>query len=93
MALQLAIAESNIGPGFPEAYVRISSGRSFKSEVSITVDYYANEAARLAEKATVQQVFYSADVSVLDVQAGDHPHAPYYRYLKALPEFAGAIDV
>lgn len=93
MALQIALTDSNVGAPFPAAYVRISSGRSFKSTVSITVDYYADEAARLAEKSLVQQKFFETEIANLDVQAGDHPHAPYYRWLKTLAEFAGAVDV
>jgi hypothetical protein len=93
MALQIALSDSPIGAAFPAAYARIPAGRSLKDTVHIQVDFYADEAAKIAEKQIVKQLFFTAPVSALDVQAGDHPHAPYYRYLKTLPDFEGALDV
>lgn len=93
MALKMALSDSDIGAAFPEAYIRIATGRTVKDRASMQVDYYADEAARIAEKTLVQQRFYDVEIAALDIQAGEHPHAPYYRHLKTLPEFAGAIDV
>ena len=93
MALQIALSESPLGASFPAAYAHIPAGRSSKEHVHIQVDYYADSAARAAEKRIIQQLFFTAPISALDVQAGDHPHAPYYRYLKTLPDFEGALDV
>lgn len=92
MALQLPLADSDVGAAFPAAYARIFFGRTFAEQVVITVYFYADEAARRADKAMVQQRDYTAPCSEL-VMEGNHPHVPFYNWLKTLPEFAGAVDV
>jgi hypothetical protein len=94
MALQLSIGtESSIGAAFPAAYARVIFGRTFAENVVITVNLYADEAARRAEKGSFDQKHYECLQSDLTVEAGDHLHAPLYRHLKTLAEFAGAVDV
>lgn len=94
MALQLSIGtDSNIGAAFPAAYIRIIFGRTFAENVVITANFYADEAARRDGKSEFQQKHYECLQSDLSVEAGDHLHAPFYRHLKTLPEFAGAVDV
>ena len=96
MALQLSLNDANIGTvSFPSAYVRIIYGRTFATQVIITANFYVDEQARRDEKDHFAQTHYEApidDVKPL-VSDGDHPHAPFYRYLKTLPEFADAVDV
>lgn len=95
MALQLSIpsTDSSIGAAFPAAYVRIIFGRTFAETIVITANFYADEQARRDGKAEFQQKHYECLQSDLSVEAGDHLHAPFYRHLKTLPEFAGAVDV
>ena len=95
MALQLPLSatDSNIGAAFPGAYVRIIYGRTFAANVVITANFYADEQARRDDKREFDQRHYECLQSDLAVQAGDHLHAPFYRHLKTLAEFAGAVDV
>ena len=95
MALQLSISasDSKVGAAFPAAYARVIFGRTFAENVVITVNFYADEQARRDEKDHFDQRHYECLQSDLAVQAGDHLHAPLYRHLKTLPEFAGAVDV
>ena len=95
MALQLSIPspDSNIGAAFPAAYIRIIFGRTFAETIVITANFYADEAARRDEKDHFAQKHYECLQADLSVEAGDHLHAPFYRHLKTLPEFAGAVDV
>ena len=97
MALQIALPETttDVGAAFPAAYARVIFGRTFGENCVITVNFYADEQARRDEKREFQQRHYEvlqADVSPL-VEAGDHLHAPFYRWLKAQPDFLGALDV
>lgn len=98
MALQLPVTNSNSDIGdvsFSAAYARVLFGRTFKDNLVITVDFHVDEAARLAGKNAFQQRHYEAaavEVSALAL-AGDHPHAPMYRWLKQQPDFTGAVDV
>jgi hypothetical protein len=97
MALQLALSESStdVGAAFPAAYARVIFGRTFSETCIVTVNFYADEQARREDKREIQQRHYEclqSDVSAL-VEKADHLHAPFYRYLKSLPEFAGAVDV
>jgi hypothetical protein len=95
MALQLSLSETVVGAAFPAAYARIIFGRTFAENVVITVNFYADEQARRDDKQHFDQRHYEclqSDVSPL-VQAGDHLHAPFYRWLKAQDAFAGALDV
>lgn len=95
MALQLSIsaADSRVGAAFPAAYARIIFGRTFAENIVITVNLYADEQARRDEKAEFDQRHYECLQTDLSVEAGDHLHAPFYRHLKTLAEFAGAVDV
>lgn len=95
MALQLSISatDSKVGAAFPTAYARVIFGRTFAETIVITVNFYADEQARRDDKAEFDQRHYECSQSGLTVEAGDHLHAPFYRYLKTLPEFAGATDV
>lgn len=95
MALQLPISasDSKVGAAFPAAYARVIFGRTFAESVVITVNFYADEQARRDDKAEFDQKHYECGQAALSVEAGDHLHAPFYRHLKTLPEFAGAVDV
>jgi hypothetical protein len=95
MALQLSLpaSDSNIGAEFPAAYARVIFGRTFAENVVITVNFYADEQARRDGKSEFQQKHYECLQADLSVEAGDHLHAPFYRHLKTLAEFAGAVDV
>jgi hypothetical protein len=97
MALQLSVsaADSKVGAAFPKAYAKVIFGRTFATNIVVTVNFYADEQARRDEKAEFDQKHYELsqeDITLL-VQTGDHLHAPFYRYLKMLAEFAGAVDV
>ena len=96
MALQLPHTDPNIGTvPFPSAYVRIIYGRTFATQVIVTANFYVDEQARRDEKDHFAQKHYEASIDDVKplVSDGDHPHAPFYRWLKTLPEFAGAVDV
>ena len=95
MALLLSIpsTSSRIGASFPTAYARVIFGRTFTENIVITVNFYTDEIARREDKAEFEQRHYECLQSDLAVEAGDHLHAPFYRHLKTLPEFADAIDV
>lgn len=89
MALQVAISDSIVGVPFTEAYANIQFARMTKVDALIFVNWYANEAARWANKAPVLQKEYHAPMSALT----SAPYAAMYEWLKTHPDFASAVDV
>ena len=98
MALQLSLADTNVGVPAPEAYARIVAFQfnANTGEVTVAVDIHANDAARLAEKAPVAGGVYSGVVGT-DMPSLDDEipgvRSALYDWLKTLPVFAGALDV
>lgn len=92
MALQQSIlaADTLVGENFPESYVKVEFVRAWKGDSLIWVNWYANGAARADLKQPVKQKEYTASTAAL---VGANIIAASYEWLKALPEFAGAIDV
>jgi hypothetical protein len=89
MALQMALGDSAVGFNFPEAYARVSIFRGDKNTLLFNVNWYADAAARAADKQTILEKEYQTETPAL---SGDLVPA-LYEYLKTLPEFAGALDV
>ena len=97
MALQQPIlaADTLVGFDYPASYVKIEFVRTPAPVYLVWVNWYADATARADMKQPVKQKEFAispADAQTF-VQAGDHLHAPFYRWLKTLPEFADAIDV
>ena len=92
MALQqsLLATDTLVGENFPEAYVKVEYIRAFKADSLIFVNWYANGVARADMKQPVKQKEFTAPTADL---VGTNVIAASYEWLKALPEFAGAIDV
>jgi hypothetical protein len=89
MALQVSISDSIVGVPFAESYANIQFARMNKTQAFIFVNWYANAAARWANKAPVLQKEYAAPTGSL-VEA---PFTAIYSFLKSHPDFAGAIDI
>jgi hypothetical protein len=92
MALQISLlaADTLVGEAFPESYCKVEFVRAFKSDSLIWVNWYANGTARADMKQPVKQKEYTAETAHL---VGSNIIAASYEWLKALPEFAGAVDV
>ena len=92
MALQqpLLAADTLVGFDYPASYVKVEFVRAFKADSLIWVNWYANGTARADMKQPVKQTEYTAPTASL---VGANIIAASYEWLKALPEFAGAIDV
>ena len=92
MALQISLLAKDtlVGEAFPESYVKVEFVRAFKADSLIWVNWYANGTARADMKQPVKQTEYTAPTASL---VGANIIAASYEWLKALPEFAGAIDV
>jgi hypothetical protein len=87
MALLLNMTTSPLGVGFPTAYARIARVSGDKNTSMVQVEIHASEAARFADARPIE----------LRVHRLSMPHdAPLYptlyNALKALPEYAGAVD-
>lgn len=92
MALQIALLAEDtlVGTDCPESYVKVEFVRAWKADSLIWVNSYADGAARADMKQPVKQKEYTAPTADL---VGSNIIAASYEWLKALPEFAGAIDV
>jgi hypothetical protein len=92
MALQISLlaADTLVGEAFPESYCKVEFVRAFKGDSLIWVNWYANGTARADLKQPVKQKEYTAETAHL---VGANIIAASYEWLKALPEFAGAVDV
>lgn len=89
MALQINIAKSDLGIALPAAYARIINVHSDKTNVRVVVAIYFNAAARGDEARPVEQRLYTFKLA--DLKGDLFPAV--YAALKALPDFAGALDV
>lgn len=89
MALQINLSESNVGPAFSEAYARVNFFRGTKDDLLVLVYFYADAAARLANKDPVSRKEYQLVTEDLDGKF----MSVIYTALKQLPDFDGAIDV
>lgn len=85
MALQLPL-QTQFGIELPAAYAKIGMFTGTKDGFSISVDYFANAAARDANTPII-----SSALIQLNTTAAQNV-ASMYAYLKTLPEFSGAID-
>jgi hypothetical protein len=92
MALQQPIlaADTLVGFDYPASYVKVEFVRAFKGESLLWVNWYADGRARADLKQPVKQKEYTASTADL---VGANIIAASYTWLKALPEFAGAVDV
>lgn len=92
MALQISVlaADTLVGTDCPESYVKIEFVRAWKSDSVIWVNWYADKEARLDLKQPVKQKEYTAPTASL---VGTNIIAASYEWIKALPDFTGAIDV
>lgn len=92
MALQqpLLAADTLVGTNCPESYCKVEFVRAWKADSLIWVNWYADATARADLKQPVKQKEYTAPTADL---VGANIIAASYEWLKALPEFAGAVDV
>jgi hypothetical protein len=92
MALQISLlaADTLVGTNCPESYVKVEFVRAFKADSLIWVNFYADGVARADMKQPVKQREYTAPTADL---VGANIIAASYEWLKALPEFVGAVDV
>ena len=92
MALQIALlaADTLVGTDCPASYVKVEFVRAFKADSLLWVNWYANGTARADMKQPVKQKEFTAPTADL---VGANIIAASYEWLKALPEFAGAVDV
>jgi len=92
MALQIALLAEDtlVGTHCPESYVKVEFVRAFKGESLLWVNWYADATARADMKQPVKQREYTAPTADL---VGANIIAASYTWLKALPEFANAIDI
>lgn len=87
MALMLNLPTSPLGVGFPAAYARIASVAGDKIGITAVVEVHANEAARHGGARPIDMRLHSLPLP------SDAPLYPaVYGALKALPEYAGAVD-
>jgi hypothetical protein len=87
MALQLSLATSSVGIAFPTAYVRVTTVSGDKNQANVMVEIYATEAARQAGARPIETRFHT-----LPMPATMPLYPTIYTALKALPEYAGAVD-
>jgi hypothetical protein len=85
MALQFEYT-TNMGITATEAYVKINSFSGNKDDIEVHLSIYYNNAARLTNKSPIGGLFMS-----LDLPNGG-TMTQMYSALKALPQFAGAVD-
>jgi hypothetical protein len=87
MALLLNMATSPLGIGFPTAYARVARVSGDKNTSMVQVEIHANEAARLADARPIETRFHT-----FPMPATSPLYPTLYNALKALPEYAGAVD-
>jgi CO/xanthine dehydrogenase Mo-binding subunit len=88
MALLLNMDTSSLGASFPQAYARIARVSGDKNTSMVQVEIHANQAARLLEARPIELRVHRLEMP------HDVPLYPtLYGALKALPEYAGAVDV
>jgi len=92
MALQIALLAEDtlVGTDCHESYCKVEFVRAFKADSLLWVNWYANGTARADMKQPVKQKEFTAPTADL---VGANIIAASYEWLKALPEFANAIDV
>lgn len=92
MALSQPIlaADTLVGFDYPASYVKVEFVRAWKADSLIWVNWYADAQARADLKQPVKQKEYTAPTADL---VGANIIAASYEWLKALPEFANAVDV
>lgn len=87
MALMLSLSTSPLGVGFPAAYARVARVHGDKDGIRALVEIHANAGARVAGAQPVETRVH--DLPLQD----DAPLYPaVYDALKALPDYAGAVD-
>jgi CO/xanthine dehydrogenase Mo-binding subunit len=87
MALMLNLPTSPLGIGFPNAYARVAGVNGDKTAIRVMVEIHATEAARAAGAHPIETRLHTLPLP------SDAPLYPaVYDALKALPEYAGAVD-
>jgi hypothetical protein len=87
MALLLNMPTSPLGIGFPAAYARVARVSGDKNTGMAQVEIHANETARQANAQPIETRMHRFPMP------HDAPLYPtVYTALKALPEYAGAVD-
>lgn len=82
MALQMTV-DAPFGFVAADAYHRVENLRLRKTSMTVAVvSYRTKDGVRFAER----------EVELDYAVAGDNPFAQAYTHIKALPEFAGAVD-
>lgn len=79
------------GLAVPAAYIRIDSISGFKSQITVSVNYYVSEQSYRDGSSYLHQEFYSFVPNLEDGAVNFFKQG--YEYLKTLPEFEGAIDI
>jgi hypothetical protein len=87
MAIQFAIDESPVGIPCPTAYGKIRTFVGDRDKVTITLDTYADAAARKANNQPVATGIY-----VMQPVPLGGLFTAMYTFLKTLPIFSGALD-
>jgi hypothetical protein len=87
MALMLNLPTSPLGIGFPNAYARVARVSGDKNAIRVMVEIHATEAARHAGAQPIETRLHTLPLP------SDAPLYPaIYAALKAMPEYAGAVD-
>jgi hypothetical protein len=87
MALLLNLSTSPLGVGFPTAYARVARISGDKNSTVVVVEVYASEQARNSNARPIDIRTHQLPMT------HDAPLYPtIYGALKALPEYAGAVD-
>lgn len=99
MALQISLADCNVGIPCPQAYATIAhlSFDANSNVVQVAVNIYANQAAFAAGKTPVGGGVYSGaagtDIPLLTQSLPNGVLGTLYTWLLTLPDFAGATQV
>lgn len=89
MAIRLPY-DSRFGPNFPAAYFRVTAFQGDVRSIQYQVKIWANEAARTADKASMEERGFSLPYP----QAGTGDILTNcYQHLKSLPQFSSGVDV
>lgn len=88
MALKINVEDSNIGASFSEAYARIVHARVTKHQAVYSVEVYASEQSRNANKQSIRSDVFSVQLEEL---SGDI-YPALYQHLKTHPFYESGID-
>jgi hypothetical protein len=91
MALQINLTETRFGVPAPEAYARVTNFHGTKDSIHVQVAVHYNEAAKQANKTTVQE--HAHYISLQDLVGKGDLLPAIYSVLKTMAPYAGSIDV